>query len=1072
MGTDTGGPHLRLYDHLVRLGGALAKNTRSTVMAAAVVGSVVTMLGFLVDYQNTTFYERELHARVENRAQLIRARVEARIRTYLSTIGNFANQLSIRPDQPDFILEAQLRRLLLDDPTLLAVSVAPNFKARLVAPWKSQDIEAGVDLRKLYGHDWNILDEDARRPRFFGPVVTDGMRGAFVVVYPVVVSSRRGSLVWGAVQAVIDEHSFYNNTSLTQAGIDGPDVDNVRFSLRDLSRGFEDAQVFFGDPDVARMNAVSQRLVFPGGVWEINAAPADGWDKRPQNQVLLRILLLLSGAVILLPITASLLLLSERNRFIRVLQSRETQSQTLSQRLDLALESSQIGVWELTDDHTSLYFDDCSAGLHGFEGAEATRRMEEWRIAVHPEDRDLWLDHFQRAAGQDGPKTAQFRIVGPDGSLRYLRSASSHIEEGERSRTAGIVWDVTDDVERNTTLRQAKENADIKNAELELALDELSIRERELEELSRKLDLALDSYNCGIWEASLPDGTALWDDRMEQLFGRRSVSGTVSVGQWEQCLLSEDRAAFRDAFATLSAFDGRDSIVCRVPLDEADDVRYVRLVGQVHHDKDGHMTIIGMAFDITKDALMTAALKQAKDAADAMNAELRAAKEHIEHNALHDPLTGIANRRQFDMALDELSRRSHQERVRFAVLHLDLDRFKQINDTLGHAAGDAMLVHASEILKRAVHPDDLVARIGGDEFVILIEQRTGETELAALSQAIIDEMRHPLDIEGFPCRCGVSIGIATATGQRIDARKMLINADVALYRAKNEGRNCFQFFTQDLHAEIITSKRTADEILAGLERGEFTAWYQPQFDAKSFALVGAEALVRWNHPSQGILTPDRFLGIAEELNVVHMLDRIVLETALRDKYRLAARGIDLPRLSVNVSAKRLHDSTLLETLKSLPIRPGEVAFELVESIFLDEGEDGIQGNLAEIKDLGIEIEIDDFGTGHTSIVSLLRLQPKRLKIDRQLVQPIMTSPKERALVRSIIEIARSLGVETVAEGVESLDHAKLLLSLGCDILQGYAFARPLSFDAFAESAAGASFAYQDGALRQRGAANR
>lgn len=1049
---------MTLYDHLVRLGGALAKNTRSTVLAAVVVGSVVSILGFLVDYQNTTFYERELHTRVENQAQLIRARVEGRIRNYLSTVGNFANQISVRPDQPDFIIEAQARRLLESDAGLLAIAVAPNFRATVVQPTNTVDILPGSDLRTLYGRHMGPEGGEGREPRFFGPIVTDGMRGAFVVLYPVIINSRKGTFVWGAVQAVIDESTFYAQTNLSRSG-SGHGMDDIHFALRDVSQGLADAPVFFGDPKIARESPVREKLAFPGAEWEINAAPSDGWDRHPPNQLLLRVLLLLSGAVILLPITASLVLLSERNRFITVLQSREAQLRTLSQRLDLALESSRIGVWELGDDESLLYVDDCSADLLGFGATEATRPMRDWQMGVHPEDRAVWLDHFVQAAGTDGGQTLQFRIIRPDGTLRYLRSASSHIEEGGLSRTAGILWDVTDDVERNTTLRQAKENADIKNAELELALDELSIRERELEELSRKLDLALDSYNCGIWEASLPDGTALWDDRMEQLFNRRSTGGMVSVGQWETCLVAEDRDGFRENFATLNAFDGRDSIVCRVPLEDGGGVRYVRLVGQVHHDKDGHMNIVGMAFDITQDALMTAALKQAKDDADAMNAELRAAKERIEHNALHDPLTGIANRRQFDMALDALSKRSHQERVRFAVLHLDLDRFKQINDTLGHAAGDAMLVHASEILKRAVHPDDLVARIGGDEFVILIEERIGETELGTLSNTIIEEMRHPIEIEGFPCRCGVSIGIATASGQRIDARKMLINADVALYRAKNEGRNCFQFFTQDLHAEIITSKRTADEILAGLERGEFTAWYQPQFDARTFDLVGAEALVRWNHPSQGLLGPDRFLGIAEELNVVHLLDRIVLETALRDRYRLASRGVHLPRLSVNVSAKRLKDATLLETLQTLPIQPGEVAFELVESIFLDEGEDDVQDNLARIKDFGIEIEIDDFGTGHTSIVSLLRLKPKRLKIDRQLVQPIMTSPKERALVRSIIEIARSLGVETVAEGVESLDHAELLLNLGCDILQGYAFAKPLPFDQFADAAARSSWAY-------------
>jgi EAL domain-containing protein (putative c-di-GMP-specific phosphodiesterase class I) len=203
-----------------------------------------------------------------------------------------------------------------------------------------------------------------------------------------------------------------------------------------------------------------------------------------------------------------------------------------------------------------------------------------------------------------------------------------------------------------------------------------------------------------------------------------------------------------------------------------------------------------------------------------------------------------------------------------------------------------------------------------------------------------------------------------------------------------------------------------------------------------------------------VLAPDQFLRIAEDINVVQVLDRLVLQTALKDKMRWAARGIVVPKVSVNVSSRRLHDNSLIESLAGLQIGPGELSFELVESIFLDESEDVVSQNIERIKALGIDIEIDDFGTGHTSIVSLLKLKPKRLKIDRQLVMPIITSPREQALVRSIIEIARSLGVETVAEGVETLEHAGLLKELGCDLLQGYAFGRPLSFEAFGDAATG------------------
>ncbi|TDX88693.1 diguanylate cyclase (GGDEF)-like protein [Neorhizobium sp. R1-B] len=605
--------------------------------------------------------------------------------------------------------------------------------------------------------------------------------------------------------------------------------------------------------------------------------------------------------------------------------------------------------------------------------------------------------------------------------------------------------------ELSQRLRSAKENTDIKNAELELALDELSNREQELEELSTRFDLALASYNCGIWESDPVTQTEIWDARMCQLHSIPYTDGIIHRDQWINLLHPDDRELAKQETHHLSEGLQPPPLVARV-LQPDGSSRYIRSIGKLHVTRDGARKMVGIAFDVTQDAILTQQLKAAKDEADAKNAELELAKSRIEHNSLHDPLTLLANRRKLDMELDRLSRASQTERQKFSLLHLDLDRFKQINDTLGHAAGDAMLVHASRVLSRNVRGTDIVARIGGDEFVILAVDNASAEEMAQLAQRIIVEFHQPIDFEGFSCRCGVSIGIAQANGMNVDARRTLVNADLALYRAKGLGRNRYEFFTQNLQAEIVSHKRTADEVLAGIDNDEFTSWYQPQFDAQTNELVGVEALIRWNHPHHGVLAPDKFLKIAEDLNVSATLDQIVLETAMRDKLRWIARGLKIPKVSVNVSSKRLHDERLIDRLKPLEIIPGEISFELVESIFLDESEDVVIDNLKRIKELGIDIEIDDFGTGHTSIVSLLKLKPKRLKIDRQLVMPILDSPQERALVRSIIDIARSLGVETVAEGIETMQHAALLRELGCDLLQGYAFSRPLSFNDFTQAA--------------------
>ncbi|MFN7011292.1 MAG: putative bifunctional diguanylate cyclase/phosphodiesterase [Allorhizobium sp.] len=757
-----------------------------------------------------------------------------------------------------------------------------------------------------------------------------------------------------------------------------------------------------------------------------------------------------AGLAMIVPVLFSLHLLRERNRNIVQLKAREEKLLDLSRRFDLAMETANIGIWGISDTEDRLSWDARAAALHGMPPTEGSGLLTRWYARIHPDDAPSVEAAFgERLHGDhDASWDISYRITLPDGTIRHLRSVGAHsnADHGPR-RLTGIVWDVTNDTLFTQALREAKATSDIKNAELELALDELSSREHELSELSHKLDLALASYNCGIWEGDPVSTTAYWDDRMHQLYNVPNRNRPVTRHEWLSAIHQDDRQAVQLATNRAITSGSTVNTTQRILLGN-NEVRYVRSVGQVHIGRDGKKKIIGIAFDVTADALLAEQLRAAKSEADSRNLELELAKNRIEFNALHDPLTSLANRRKLDMELDDLSQPGQQQRTRFTILHLDLDRFKEINDTLGHAAGDAMLVHASKVLSRQVPRGDLVARIGGDEFVILARRAVAPAELSELCERIIVEMNKPIDFEGFSCRCGVSIGIAQASGISPDARRILVNADIALYQAKERGRNCYEFFTPDLQANIVSKKRMADELLTGLERDEFTVWYQPQFETSSMQLCGAEALVRWNHPDRGVLASGHFLKVAEELNLMARIDQIVLERALSDQMRWTALGVKVPRISVNVSSKRLHDATLVEQLRGLSISAGTICFELVESIFLDESDDVVTENIEKIKALGIDIEIDDFGTGHTSILSLLRLKPKRLKIDRQLVMPITNSPQERALVRSIIEIARSLGVETVAEGVESLDHAGLLRQLGCDFLQGYAFAKPLPFEEF------------------------
>ena len=579
-------------------------------------------------------------------------------------------------------------------------------------------------------------------------------------------------------------------------------------------------------------------------------------------------------------------------------------------------------------------------------------------------------------------------------------------------------------------------------------IDELRRREVLLERLSRRLSLALDSSRIGVWELNTETNDLFWDDRVNELYGFPADGGARDYTHWERVIHPDDlQRVLSDSNRVASTGDAFQTQY-RILLPNGE-VRHVRESAQAYQDPGGPMKIVGVNWDVTEDVLLAEKLKLANIDSEARNFELEAAQERIEYNALHDSLTGLPNRRYLDKVLAAHAAKFKDEGERAGLLHLDLDRFKQINDTLGHAAGDAMLVHAARVLKANLRFGDFVARVGGDEFVVFCrieEQDHGRWNevLAGLADRIIEEMHQPVPYQGHECRFGVSIGIACDFCSIGDLSRLLINADLALYRAKSRGRNRHQFFNDALQAEITTTKRVADEILSGLERNEFVAYYQPQFDSATHAIVGVEALARWHHPTAGILLPSEFIKIAEELNVVATIDRMILEQALRDLKEWGAEGLRIPKVSVNVSARRLHDEELIRSLRELAIKPGTIAFELVESIFLDESDDQVTWNVEQIKALGIEIEIDDFGTGYASIISLLKLRPRRLKIDRQLVTPILGSPTQRHLVGSIIDIGKSLGIEVLAEGVETMEHARVLKSLGCHALQGHAFAKALS----------------------------
>lgn len=699
----------------------------------------------------------------------------------------------------------------------------------------------------------------------------------------------------------------------------------------------------------------------------------------------------------------------------------EEERKSWEERWNSALVSSQLGVWDHDFKTGVFYYSDTWKTMRGYHVEEVIdASFSKWLETVHPGDRDFVMEQVERQnSGEDRVSIFQYRERHRAGHYIWIECRGAAIEWDENGRPTRIVGTDAD-------VTAYKETED------------------RLSQTSRRLELAIDVSNIGVFETDIESGSTFWDDRLLEIYGKTGQPNLQPIATWFEQIHPDDLPKVNEAIAERDPSNPIFSHEYRIVMPDGS-IRFIRARVRPFIDGFGRRKSIGANWDVTEDQMIRQELEKANRLAEARNRELEAAKARIEHDALHDFLTGLPNRRYLD---EVISKRTIMNVARegLAILHVDLDRFKQINDTLGHRAGDAMLQHAARVLRDCTGPQDVVARIGGDEFVVVTPFTGSSFKLSRLSDTIIQKIREPVNFEGHICRIGASIGICQDEDPAADPRQMLLNADIALYRAKRLGRNRFDFFTSDIQAEVINTKKMSDEVLEGLEKREFIPFYQLQFCARSLNVAGVETLARWRHPVRGLLAPASFLSIAEDLEAVAAIDSSLMEQALSDFQRWRLDGVPVPRLSVNVSAKRLSDPNLAQELERFAIEPGTFSFELLETIFLDDCDPVAIRNLEMLRAAGIDIEIDDFGTGHASIVSLLTVNPQTLKIDRELVRSIGESDKQRKLVGSIIDIGRSLNIRVLAEGVETQDHVRILRDLGCDLLQGYALARPMPFE--------------------------
>jgi diguanylate cyclase (GGDEF)-like protein/PAS domain S-box-containing protein len=423
------------------------------------------------------------------------------------------------------------------------------------------------------------------------------------------------------------------------------------------------------------------------------------------------------------------------------------------------------------------------------------------------------------------------------------------------------------------------------------------------------------------------------------------------------------------------------------------------------------------------------------------------AESQIVYQARHDALTGLPNRTLFYDRLTQALALARRHGDRFAVLFLDLDQFKVVNDTLGHAAGDRLLVEIAGRLQRTVRESDTVARVGGDEFTFLLPGIDRGEDAARAAQKILEAVSRPLEIDGHRLYVTTSVGISLYPADGEEAEALLSSADIAMYRAKDLGRNGFQLSSPAMNAKSVARLSLERDLRIAIERGEFTLVYQPQAGVVSGRTVGVEALLRWNHPQRGVILPGEFIAIAEETRLILPLGEWVLRTACEQARRWQTAGGPRLRVAVNLSALQFRQRNLACTIQAMlsesGIEPGSLELEITETAAMLDAELTI-GVLSELREMGVRIAIDDFGTGHASLSYLKQFPIDTLKIDRSFVSDIEDSRQGTAIITAITGLAHGLGLAVLAEGVESESQLGLLAACGCDEYQGFLLSTPLA----------------------------
>jgi diguanylate cyclase (GGDEF)-like protein/PAS domain S-box-containing protein len=665
--------------------------------------------------------------------------------------------------------------------------------------------------------------------------------------------------------------------------------------------------------------------------------------------------------------------------------------------LNQAQHLANLGSWDLDLAGDSLHWSDEVFHIFEIDQTRFAASYEAFLNAIHPDDRDRVNAAYLDSVEKRTPYDVVHRLLMPDGRIKHVheRCQTFYDDSGRPVRSVGTVQDITERKRAEDTLRQWA--AVFQNTQEGVLITDCDLNIVAINRAFTTITGYTEPEVIGRRPATLLKSGHHDQGFYEAMWQELDGSGVWQGELWDR---RKDGSTF-PTWLTISAV----------------------------RDENGRVVnYIGVFADITL---------------------LKKSQQELEYLAHHDPLTGLSNRLLCTIQLDQAVQRAERAGNQIAVLFLDLDRFKHVNDSLGHPVGDALLQAVAGRLREQVRGDDVVARLGGDEFTVVMQNLHDDDMAVILAERLIQALCTPFVIRGHELSIGTSIGISLYPRDGTSGEVLLKNADAAMYRAKEAGRNTFRFYAEEMTARALEKVTMEVRLRHAIEQQELVLHYQPQMNLASGRLIGLEALVRWQHPELGLVSPAQFIPLAEETGLIVPLGEWVLKSACAQGAAWLAEGRPFGRIAVNIAGPQMRTGDIAATvgrvLADSGLPPACLELEITETFIMGQAARAIE-QLQALRDLGVVLAIDDFGTGYSSLSYLKRLPIHKLKLDQSFVRGLPADDNDAAIARAVIALGHSLQFSVLAEGVETVAQRDFLRNLGCDEAQGYLFSRPVSPD--------------------------